>query len=106
MQSKSTTLLLIMMVSGLSFILSYHCVPTTEYFTSYGVENFGSIKMGSNGIANIVGIGDICIQTNVGCIVLTNVRHILGLCLNIISMSALDKEGYKHQFGEGIWKLT
>jgi len=63
--------------------------------------------MGNNNVADIVGIGDICIQTNVGCtVILKNVRHIPDLCLNLISMSALDKEGYKHQLGEGIWKLS
>jgi len=63
--------------------------------------------MGNNSIADIIRIGDICIQTNVGCIiVLKNVRHIPNLCLNMIFMSVVDKDAYKHQLGGGFWKLT
>ena len=57
-------------------------------------------------VTDIVGIGDICIQTNVGYIViLNNVRHIVNLLWNLISMSDLDKDNYKHRLSNGIWKL-
>ena len=53
--------------------------------------------MSNNNVTDIIGIGDVCIQTNVVCtIMLKNMRHILDLCLNLISMSAPDNEGYKH----------
>jgi len=80
---------------------SYHCV-SKKYLSAYKAGNLGSIKMSNSSVANIVGLGDICIQTNLGCtVVLKNVRHILNFRLNLVSMSALDKEGYKHQLGEG-----
>ena len=47
---------------------------------------FGRVKMDNNSVADIVGIGDICIQTNIGYIVvLKNLRHIPNLRLNLIS---------------------
>ena len=57
--------------------------------------------MGNNSVTNVIGIDDVCIHTNVGCIVvLKNVRHIPNLFLNLILMSPLDKETYKHELGE------
>ena len=59
--------------------------------------------MGNNSVAEIVRIGETCISTNVGyTIVLKNMRHIPDFVLNLISMSTLDKEGYKHKLGEDI----
>ena len=54
-----------------------------------------------------MGIGDICIETNVGYrLMLRDVRHVLDLRLNLMSRIALDKEGFKNYFGNGRWKLT
>ncbi|MCI37404.1 retrovirus-related pol polyprotein from transposon, partial [Trifolium medium] len=58
-------------------------------------------------IANIVGIGDVCIQTNSGCaLTLKDVRHVPDLRLNLISVHALDLDGFNNNFGDGKWKLT
>jgi len=55
---------------------SYNCVPKKEYFSSYRAEIFGRVKMGNNSVANIVGLGDICIQTNLGyAVILKNVTY-------------------------------
>uniref|UniRef100_A0A3Q7GYL8 Retrovirus-related Pol polyprotein from transposon TNT 1-94-like beta-barrel domain-containing protein n=1 Tax=Solanum lycopersicum TaxID=4081 RepID=A0A3Q7GYL8_SOLLC len=63
--------------------------------------------MGNQSSASIVGIGDIRVQTNVGYyLMLRDVRHIPDLRLNLLSANVLDKEGYKHTFGEGKWKLS
>uniref|UniRef100_A0A3Q7IYG7 Uncharacterized protein n=1 Tax=Solanum lycopersicum TaxID=4081 RepID=A0A3Q7IYG7_SOLLC len=86
---------------------SYHCVPNKEYFIDYRAGDFGSVKMGNQSSASIVGIGDIRVQTNVGCyLTLRDVRHIPDLRLNLLSANVLDEEGYKHTFGEGKWKLS
>jgi GAG-pre-integrase domain len=54
-----------------------------------------------------VGIGDICLQTDMGCrLILKDVRHIPDLRLNLISDDALDKDGFKHYLGGGEWKLS
>ena len=42
-----------------------------------------------------------------GCtLTLKDVRHILDLCLNLIFVHMLDKDGYNHFINSGNWKLT
>ncbi|GKU90802.1 hypothetical protein SLEP1_g4753 [Rubroshorea leprosula] len=45
---------------------SYHCVPKRECFSTYKAGDFGTIKMGNKSVSHIMGVGDICVQTNVG----------------------------------------
>ena len=86
---------------------SYHCIPKREYFSTYKVRDFGTVKMGNKIISQITRIDDICIQTSMGCtLMLKDVRHILDLHLNQISMHMLDKDGYNHFINSGNWKLT
>lgn len=86
---------------------SYHCVPKREYFSTYKAGDFGTIKMGNKSVSHIMGVGDICVQTNVGCtLTLKNVRHVPDMRMNLLSAKALDEEGYAHYFGNGNWKLT
>ena len=47
-------------------IVSYHATPNRELFSTYKARDFRCVKMGNTVDSNIVGIGDICIQTNVG----------------------------------------
>ena len=86
---------------------SYHATPNRELFTTYKAEGFGCIKMGNTANSNIVGIGDICIQTNVGYqLKLQVMRHVPNLRLSLMSRIALDKEGFQNYFDNGKWKLT
>ena len=63
--------------------------------------------MGNTASSNIVGIGDIFIQTNVGYqLMLRYVRHVLDLRLYLMFGIALHKEGFQNYFGNGRWKLT
>ena len=63
--------------------------------------------MGNTTSSNIVRIGDICIQANVGYrLKLQDVRHVPDLCLNLMFRIALDKEGFQIYFDNGTWKLT
>ena len=81
---------------------SYHCVLRREYFQSYKVGDFGSMKIGNQSSAKIVGIGDIRVKTSIGCMLtLKDVRHIPNLRLNLLSGNALDREGLRHTFGDG-----
>ena len=85
---------------------SYHYDPKKEYFTAYKAESLRSINIGNKSTSQIVGISNICVQTEVSyTITLKNVRHVPNLCLNLHSTSTLDKEGYEHFIGKGTWKL-
>ena len=39
-------------------------------FTTYKAKDFGIVKMGNSSYSQIVGIGNVCIKTNVGSIVM------------------------------------
>ena len=59
------------------------------------------------GVSKIMGIGDICLETSIGNkLVLKDVRHVLDIRLNLISIGRLDDEGFTNSFGESKWKLT
>ena len=86
---------------------SYHCVPKREYFSTYKARVFRTMKMGNKSVSQIVGIGEICIQTSMGCtLTLKYVRHIPDLRLNLISVHMLENDGYNHSINSGNWKLT
>ena len=49
-----------------NFAAPYHIIPTKGLFTTYKAGDFGIVKMGNFSYSKIVGIGDVCIETNVG----------------------------------------
>ncbi|KAK6912488.1 hypothetical protein RJ641_022089 [Dillenia turbinata] len=54
--------------------------------------------MGNNTVSQIVGIGDIIVETSTGCtLTLRDVR--------LLSINVLDKEGYESQQKNAQWKL-
>ena len=72
---------------------SYHATPNRELLSTYKVGDFGCVKMRNTASSNIVGIRDICIQTNVGYqMMLRDVRHVLDLRLNLMFEITLDKK--------------
>ncbi|XP_056165610.1 uncharacterized protein LOC130137702 [Syzygium oleosum] len=86
---------------------SYHVTACQDLFTSYSTGNFGFVKMGNDGTSKITGMGNIYLETNVGCtLLLKDVRHVPDMRLNLISTSKLDDEGYSNFFSNGKWKLT
>ena len=65
------------------------------------------MKMGNNSYVDIVGIGDVCVETNTRyTLALKDVRHVPDMHLNMISTHILDKEGYGNYFGDGKWRLS
>lgn len=59
-----------------------------------------------NNYVDIVENGDICVKTNTGdTLTLKNVRHVLHMRLNLISIHILDKESNGNYFGDGQWTL-
>ena len=47
-------------------VVSYHATLNREFLSTYKEGDFGCVKMGNTISSNIVRIGDICKQTNVG----------------------------------------
>ena len=64
---------------------SFHVTPYGNYFSSYQNGDFRIVKMGNQVTSKIVGIGDITMTTNTGCKLVLNVRHVLNMCLNLIT---------------------
>ena len=86
--------------------VSFHITPLRECFSSYTTGDYGCVKMEDNGACKIVGIGYICLTTSTGCkLILRDVRHVLGIRLNLISTRRLDNEGYNGSFQNGMWKF-
>ncbi|RDX84970.1 hypothetical protein CR513_33901, partial [Mucuna pruriens] len=86
---------------------SFHITPNRQMFATYRTGDFGKVKMGNSACSNIVGIGDVVIQTETGCqLTLKEVRHVPDIRLNLISVNALDEQGYNSHFGSKKWKLT
>lgn len=56
-----------------------HATSHRDLFTTYTTGSYGSVKMGNDGLARVVGIGDICLR-----LVL-----VLGWCLKKLSMSLI-----------------
>ena len=87
--------------------VSFHVTTHRDYFTFYVNGDYGHVRIGNEGASKIVSIGDICLETSIGCkLLLQDVRHMPDIRLNLISTSELDGGGYTNQFGEGKWKLT
>ena len=56
--------------------------------------------------ARLWALGNVCLLTSTGCrLMLKNVRHVLDVILNLISVGRLDDEGYSGGFRNGIWKF-
>ncbi|VFQ65265.1 unnamed protein product [Cuscuta campestris] len=86
---------------------SFHVTPHRSFFSSYQSGDFGTVQMGNQDRSNIVGKGDIILETSTGCnLVLKDVRHVPAMRLNLISAGKLDDVGLVNYFGEGKWKLT
>lgn len=85
---------------------SCHVTSNLELFTTYKACNFGMLKMGNKGWSKISGMGDICIETDLGYhMTLKDVRHVPDLRVNILSASVFDRQGYHQHIGDGKWKL-
>ncbi|WJZ95591.1 hypothetical protein VitviT2T_014350 [Vitis vinifera] len=56
---------------------SIHATPWKDFLTSYTSGDFGSVKMGNDGSAKAIGMGDVCLETSNGTVlILKNVKHI------------------------------
>ena len=71
--------------------VSNHINPTKGLFATYKAGNFGTMKMGNSSYSKIVGIGDLCIKTNVGStVMLKDVQHVPNFRMNVFSTLTID----------------
>ncbi|RDY10991.1 hypothetical protein CR513_04408, partial [Mucuna pruriens] len=65
-----------------------HVTPRKEFFTSYTSGDFGVVKMGNDGVTKAIGVGDVCLQTNMGVqLWLRGVKHVPDFHFNLIVTS-------------------
>ena len=43
-----------------------HVTPRKDFFTSYTSSEFRVLKMGNDSVSKVIGVGDVCLQTNMG----------------------------------------
>ncbi|KAK3032819.1 hypothetical protein RJ639_035425 [Escallonia herrerae] len=84
---------------------SIHCTPHRDCFCDYVHGDYGHVTVGNGYRCSIVKKGKVEINYQIGTLVLKDVRHILELQKNRISVSGLDREGYFVAFGEKQWKV-
>ena len=65
------------------------------------------VRIGDDNPREIVGIGSVQIKSHDGMTrILKNVRYILGMKRNLISLSTLDAEGIKYSGSNGVLKIS
>jgi hypothetical protein len=80
---------------------TFHMSPNRDYFSSYESTTGSSVSLGDGSKCKVLGIGSIRVKLHNGSIgILSDVRHVPGLKVNLISLSTLDLKGYKYS-GEG-----
>ena len=80
--------------------VTLHVTVINEFFTSYTPGNFGVLKMGNDGVSKVIGVGDVCLQTNMGMqLLLKGVKHAPDVRFNLIFVQVLDDVGYDNHFG-------
>ncbi|RDX97861.1 hypothetical protein CR513_19314, partial [Mucuna pruriens] len=78
-----------------------HVTPRKEFFTSYTSGDFVVLRMDNDGVTKVIGVGDVCLQTNTGIqLWLKGVKHALDIRFNMIFVHMLDDD-YDNHFGYG-----
>ncbi|KAE9610863.1 putative RNA-directed DNA polymerase [Lupinus albus] len=58
-------------------------------------------------VSKVIGIGDICLHTNMGVqLLVRGVKHAPNVHFNLIYVEMLDVGDYDNHFGSGKWKFT
>nr|GFC18222.1 retrovirus-related Pol polyprotein from transposon TNT 1-94 [Tanacetum cinerariifolium] len=85
---------------------SYHMTPRLDLFFDFLECDGGMVLLGNNRECKIRGIGKVRLQLKYGSsFVLHNVRYILELKRNLISLGTLEKEGYTVKLQSGKIKV-
>ena len=85
---------------------TYHMCPNRDWFSTYEPCS-GSVRVGNGHLCKVVGQGNVRIKMFDGVIqTLGNVRHIPELDRYLISLSSLEKKGYKFVDEDGVVKVV
>lgn len=77
---------------------SFHIIPCRDFFSFYTSDNFGWVRMRNQAKCQIVGIGDVQLETRIWCkLLLKDVKHVPNMRFNLISIGKLDDKGYHNQ---------
>jgi len=86
---------------------TFHMCPHRDWFSSYEPPNSGVVLIGNDAQCNVVGVRTIQIKTHDGVVrTLTNVRHVLNLKRNLISLGTLESNGCKYFVEGGVLKVS
>ena len=81
----------------------YYICPHRDWFSTYEPLDSGVVLMGNNAQYSVVGIGTVQIKTRDSVLrTLSNVRHILDLKRNLISLGTLESNGCKYSAKGGV----
>ena len=86
---------------------TYHMCPNRESFFEYKSIDGGKVLMGNDFSCRVIGIGRVAVRHFDGDVkILNNVRHIPDLRRNLISLGALEDEGYGYKSIGGNLRVT
>ena len=86
---------------------TFHMTHNRDWFSSYESVHKGMILMGNNASCKVAGIGIVHIKLFDGVVrTLGDVRHVLDLKRNLISLSTLDAKGYNYTGEGGVLKSS
>ncbi|VFQ60637.1 unnamed protein product [Cuscuta campestris] len=86
---------------------SFHMCSVKEKFDTYQTCDGGALKMANGARRKIAGVGTVQVRMFDGVVrTLTGVKHVPGLKGNVISLGALDSEGYRIFAKGGVLKIS
>ena len=85
----------------------FHMTPNRDWFSTYELKHKDVVLMGNNASCKVAGIGTIHIRMFDEVVrTLGDVKHVLDLKRNLISLSTLDAKGYKYTGEGGVLKIS
>ncbi|KAK2997614.1 hypothetical protein RJ639_025033 [Escallonia herrerae] len=85
---------------------SYHMYPNRDWFATYHSFDGGKVLMGNDVTCKVVGICSIQIRMHDGIVrTLTDVRHVLELRKNLISLGMLNSNGCSYRVTCGVMRI-
>ena len=86
---------------------SYHMTPNKDWFDTYRLVNSGYVLIDNDASCRVVRMGNIIVKMFDGVIRTScDVRHILNLRKNLISLGTLDGNGFNYKYANGVMKVS